>query len=115
MRVIAHLSDLHFGRLDQAILPALKAAVCAAKPDVVVVSGDLTQIDEVRSGGSYLSQNDLRLHFGFEKRTKIDLLEVRWPSGIVDKISNANVNKILTVKEGQGLVDQKDFKSSLRR
>ncbi len=82
---------------------------------VKIVSGDLTQIDEVRSGGSYLSQNDLRLHFGLEKRTKIDRIEVRWPSGIVDKITNANVNKILTVKEGQGLVDQKDFKSSLRR
>lgn len=43
MRAIAHLSDLHFGRLDRAILPALIAAVDAAKPDVVVVSGDLTQ------------------------------------------------------------------------
>ncbi len=43
MRAIAHLSDLHFGRLDRAILPALIAAVDAAKPDVVVISGDLTQ------------------------------------------------------------------------
>ena len=43
MRTIAHLSDLHFGRLDHATLPALIAAVDAAKPDVVVVSGDLTQ------------------------------------------------------------------------
>ncbi|MGA2129927.1 MAG: metallophosphoesterase family protein, partial [Xanthobacteraceae bacterium] len=43
MRAIAHLSDLHFGRLDRAIPPALIAAVDAARPDVVVVSGDLTQ------------------------------------------------------------------------
>ena len=43
MRAIAHLSDLHFGRLDRAILPALIAAIDAAKPDVIVVSGDLTQ------------------------------------------------------------------------
>src|SRR2546426_7562099 len=57
---------------------------------VKIVSGDLTQIDEVRSGGSYLSQNDLRLHFGFEKRTKIDLVEVRWPSGVIDRIPNLN-------------------------
>ena len=42
-----------------------------------VVAGDLIQIDEVRSGDSYLSQSDLRLHFGLEKRTKIDLIEVR--------------------------------------
>lgn len=77
---------------------------------VKVVSGDLTQIDEVRSGGSYISQSDLRLHFGLERRTKIDLIEVRWTSGVVDKITNANVNKIITVKEGRGVVEQKDFK-----
>src|SRR2546426_10897832 len=47
---------------------------------VKIVSGDLTQIDEVHSGGSYLSQNDLRLHFGIEKRTKVNLIEVHWPS-----------------------------------
>jgi enediyne biosynthesis protein E4 len=82
---------------------------------VTIVSGDLRQIDEVRSGGSYLSQSDLRLHFGLEKRTKIDLIEVRWPSGIIDKITNASVNKILTVKEGQGLIEQKDFRSAARR
>jgi hypothetical protein len=74
---------------------------------VKIVSGDLTQIDEVRSGGSYISQSDLRLHFGLEKRTKIDLIEVRWPSGVVDKINNASVNNILTVKEGQGVIERK--------
>jgi hypothetical protein len=78
---------------------------------VKVVSGDLTQIDEVRSGGSYISQNDMRLHFGLEKRTKIDLIEVRWPSGTVDKITTAGVNKILTVKEGKGLIEQREFKT----
>jgi hypothetical protein len=82
---------------------------------VKIVSGDLTQMDEVRSGGSYISQSDLRLHFGLEKRTKIDLIEIRWPSGVVDKITGANVNKILTIKEGQGLIEQKDFKNRARR
>jgi len=79
---------------------------------VKVVSGDLTQIDEVRSGGSYISQNDMRLHFGFEKRTKIDLIEIRWPSGAIDKVTNASVNKILTIKEGKGLIEQKEFKTA---
>ena len=82
---------------------------------VKIVSGDLTQVDEVRSGDSYISQSDLRLHFGLEKRTKIDLIEVRWPSGTVDKITNINANKILTIKEGQGLISQKDFNNSQRR
>ena len=82
---------------------------------VTVVSGDLTQVDEVHSGGSYLSQNDLRLHFGLEKRTKIDSIEVRWPSGVVDKVANLNANKILTIKEGQGVIEQKNFNTSPRR
>jgi len=51
----------------------------------------------------------MRLPFGLEKRTKVDLIEVHWPSGMVDKIANLNANKILTIKEGQGLIDQKDF------
>jgi len=72
---------------------------------VKVVSGDLTQLDEVRSGGSYISQNDLKLHFGLEKRTVVDLIQVRWPSGAVDTLANVPVNKIVTVKEGKGLVD----------
>src|SRR6266700_1185490 len=76
---------------------------------VTIVSGGLTQIEEVYSGGSYLSQSDLRLHFGLEKRSKIDLIEVRWPRGNIDKVTNVGVNKILTIKEGQGIVDQKDF------
>jgi enediyne biosynthesis protein E4 len=77
---------------------------------VKVVSGDLSQIDEVRSGASYISHNDFRLHFGLENRTKIDLIEVRWPGGGVDKIEGVGVNKILVVKEGKGIVEQKEFK-----
>ncbi|MFS8085165.1 MAG: ASPIC/UnbV domain-containing protein, partial [Acidobacteriota bacterium] len=82
---------------------------------VTIVAGGLKQIDEVHSGDSYLSQNDLRLHFGLEKQTKIDLIEVRWPSGTVDKISDAGVNKILTIREGQGVIEQKDFKKGSSR
>ena len=72
---------------------------------VKVVAGDLTQLDEVRSGGSYISQNDFRLHFGLEKRTTVNLIQVRWPSGAVDTLNNVPVNKIVTVKEGKGLVE----------
>jgi hypothetical protein len=82
---------------------------------VKIVAGDLVQIDEVRSGASYISQSDLRLHFGLGARTKIDLIEVRWPGGAVEKITGAAVNKILTVKEGQGLVEQKDFNKGAPR
>jgi hypothetical protein len=76
---------------------------------VKIVSGDLIQLDEVRSGGSYLSQSDLRLHFGLQDKTKIDLVEVRWPNGAIDRVPRVGANKILTIKEGVGLVEQRDF------
>jgi len=71
---------------------------------VKVVSGDLTQVDEVRSGGSYISQNDLKLHFGLEKHTSVNL-QVRWPSSAVDTLTNVPVNRVVTVKEGKGLIE----------
>jgi hypothetical protein len=77
---------------------------------VKVVSGDLVQKDEVRSGDSYISQSDLRLHFGLEQRKRIDLIEIRWPSGVVDKVTDIKVNSIITVKEGKGLVEQREIK-----
>jgi len=55
------------------------------------------------------------LHFGLEKRTKIDVIEVRWPSGVIDRIPNPSVNKILTIKEGKGVVEQKDFNTGSRK
>jgi hypothetical protein len=82
---------------------------------VKVVSGDLVQHDEVRSGDSYISQSDPRLHFGLERRTRIDLIEVRWPGGAVDKITNAKPNGVITIREGQGIVEQKEFKAAPRR
>jgi hypothetical protein len=82
---------------------------------VKVVSGDLIQIGEVYSGDSYLSQNDLRLHFGLETRTKVNLIEVHWPSGTIDKIADAGVNKIITIKEGQGIVGQQFFNSATQQ
>jgi hypothetical protein len=70
------------------------------------------QADEVHSGDSYISQSDMRLHFGLENRTKIDLVEVRWPSGTVDKITTARPNAIVTIKEGVGIIDQKVFRNA---
>ena len=62
------------------------------------------QIDEVRSGGGYFSQNDLRIHFGVGSAQKVDLLEIRWPSGTVDALKDVTVNQLVYVKEGEGIV-----------
>jgi hypothetical protein len=57
------------------------------------------QMEEIRSGGSYLSQNDLRAHFGLGESNKADL-EIHWPSGLKERISGAAANQIMTVVEG---------------
>jgi hypothetical protein len=62
------------------------------------------QIDEVRSGGSYISQNDLRVHFGIGKAEKVELLEIRWPSGQIDTLKNIEPNQLIFVKEGAGIL-----------
>ncbi|MGE5110927.1 MAG: CRTAC1 family protein [Acidobacteriaceae bacterium] len=62
------------------------------------------QIDEVRSGGAYISQNDLRVHFGVGKAAKVDLLEIHWPSGQIDTMKDVKVNQLIYVKEGAGIV-----------
>ncbi len=67
---------------------------------VVCTADSRRQIDEVRSGGSYLSQNDLRLHFGLGQAESAEI-EVRWPSGIVDRFHTPS-NRIVTVEEGRG-------------
>jgi enediyne biosynthesis protein E4 len=61
-------------------------------------------MDEVRSGGSYISQSDLRVHFGLGKATKADL-EVHWPSGQIDKIPGVGANRVVTVIEGKAAAD----------
>jgi hypothetical protein len=63
-------------------------------------SAPLLLVDEVRSGGSYYSQNDLRLHFGLDQAQVVDSLEVRWPSGQVDSFKNLDVNRLYVVEEG---------------
>jgi enediyne biosynthesis protein E4 len=72
------------------------------------------QIDEVRSGGSYFSQNDLRVHFGLGKAEKVELLEIRWPSGQVDTLKDVKPNQLIYVKEGTGIVRTAQFDKSAR-
>ncbi len=60
----------------------------------------LVMIDEVRSGGSYFSQSDLRLHFGLDQAKTVDILEVRWPSGQVDTFRDLLADRLYVVEEG---------------
>jgi hypothetical protein len=76
---------------------------------VKIVTGNHTQIDEVMSGASYLSQNDFRLHFGLGKAKQVDSIEVRWPSGLVERFESVEANQLVQIQEGQGIIRRQDF------
>src|SRR6185437_17115488 len=72
---------------------------------VRVVTGKHAQMDEVHSGGSVMSQSDLRLHFGLGSAQRIDLIEVKWPTTQkTERFTNVKANQILTLKEGSGIL-----------
>src|SRR5205807_8354303 len=70
---------------------------------ITIRAGKRTLVDEVRSGSSYISQSDMRVHFGLGAVTKIDSVQVRWPSGLVERFENLSVDAFNTLKEGSGI------------
>jgi enediyne biosynthesis protein E4 len=79
---------------------------------VKIVTGGMTQTEDVRSGGSYLSQSDLRVHFGLNTATKIDRVEIGWPSGKLETLKDLAVDKFYSVLEGQGIVAPEKIRPS---
>jgi hypothetical protein len=76
----------------------------ALNAKVKVIAGGVTQTDEVRSGGSYLSQHDLRLHFGLGEARRADRVEISWPFGGTEKVMNLEADHSYCVKEGAGII-----------
>jgi hypothetical protein len=85
-------------------LAGTKSNRLALNARIKAVAGDLIQIDEVRSGGSYLSQNDLRIHFGLGSHERLDRVDILWPSGKTETLTNLAADRFYAVKEGQGVV-----------
>ncbi|MDH3493475.1 MAG: CRTAC1 family protein [Acidobacteriota bacterium] len=85
-------------------LSAREGSPLAIGARVTVTTGNIVQNEEIRSGASYLSQNDLRLHFGLGSATKVDLIEIRWPSGKKEVLKDIAADKIYAVSQGKGIV-----------
>jgi len=79
---------------------------------VTVKVGARVLVDEVRSGSSYDSNSDMRIHFGLGAATKIDWIQIRWPSGLTEQFENISVDTIHTLKEGSGSAVAPAAKSS---
>jgi enediyne biosynthesis protein E4 len=83
-------------------LHAAKGNRLALNARLRATAGDLVQEDQVQSGGSYLSQSDLRIHFGLAQHEKVDKLEIYWPSGKVETLTNVGADHFYLLKEGEG-------------
>ena len=70
---------------------------------VTVVAGGRRLVAEVRAGGSYMSHNDMRLHFGLGGEDAIDQVEIRWPSGLVERVDRLESNRFYEAREGFGI------------
>jgi hypothetical protein len=77
-----------------------------------IVAGGMTQTDEIHSGGSYLSQNDLRVHFGLGSAPKVESLEIRWPSGAMETVKDLAVDRFYALLEGKGIVSDEQIRPS---
>ena len=75
-----------------------------------VFAGGLSQIHEVAGGGSYLSQSDLRAHFGLGKATRVESIEVSWPSGQKQTFRDLDVDKFYTIEEGRDQIGSQQFR-----
>jgi hypothetical protein len=101
------------GNQNNSITIKLKGTACnrsAIGARARVVTGDHSQINEVSSGGSVMSQSDLRLQFGLGKSWIVDLLEIRWPTTQkIESFKKIEANQFLTIEEGAGIVKRERY------
>jgi len=89
-------------------LEGVKSNRLALNARVKATAGDLVQLGEVLSGGSYLSQHDLRIHFGLGNHDHLEQAEILWPNGKKELLTNLAADRFYIVREGQGLVSSKE-------
>jgi hypothetical protein len=77
---------------------------------LTLTTGGRRQLREVQSGSSYLTQNDLRAHFGIGAANRSERLEMRWPSGATEVVQDLPANHVITVREGEGVVGRMPFR-----
>lgn len=92
--------------IGSRVLVTAKTVPTADKP--------LVQMDELRSGGSYFSQNDMRMHFGLDQATQVDRVEIRWLSGQVDQLKDLETNRLYVIQEGGKILKAEALKPAMK-
>jgi enediyne biosynthesis protein E4 len=101
--LLRNVNPDHHHWVDLKLIGGPKSPRDAVGATVYLTTGRIRQRGDVLSGGSYLSSNDMRVHFGLGDATKINAIEIYWPSGAVEKTGLPDVDRIYTITEGRGI------------
>src|SRR4051812_47153448 len=104
-QLLLNVSENHNHRALFKLL-GVQSNKMAVGAKVTMTTGKIVQASEVRAGGSYLSSNDPRLHFGLAGETRISQVEIRWPMGEKEILKGINADFIYTITEGKGITDK---------
>ncbi len=104
--LLRNVNPDHHHWVDLKLVGGPKSPRDAVGATVYLKANGVRQRGDVLSGGSYLSSNDFRVHFGLGDAKAVDGVEIRWPSGFVEKLKLASVDRIFTVEEGKGVTGE---------
>ena len=101
--LLRNVNPDHHHWVEMKLVGGPKSPRDAVGATVYLTAGGIRQRGDVLSGGSYLSSNDMRVHFGLGDATAVDSVEIHWPSGAIERTKVPNLDRIFTVEEGKGI------------
>ncbi|HEY2471572.1 MAG TPA: CRTAC1 family protein [Terracidiphilus sp.] len=99
--LLRNMSNDHNHWIELKLIGGGKSPRDAVGTTIYLLAGGMKQREDVISGGSYLSNNDMRPHFGLGQATKIDDIEIHWPDGKVEHVTVPGIDRIVTITEGK--------------
>jgi hypothetical protein len=105
--LLRNVNPDHHHWVELSLVGGVKGPRDAVGAAVYLTAGGLRQRGDVLSGGSFVSSNDPRVHFGLGDSDKVDAVEIHWPGGPTEKVNLPGVDKIFTVEEGKGVTGQR--------
>ncbi|MGB7135138.1 MAG: CRTAC1 family protein, partial [Acidobacteriaceae bacterium] len=104
--LLRNVNPDHHHWVELKLIGGPKSPRDAVGATVYLTAGGMRQRGDVLSGGSYLSSNDMRVHFGLGDATSVDSVEIHWPDGIREKLHLPSVDRIFTVEESRGITGE---------
>ncbi len=104
--LLRNVNPDHHHWVELQLIGGTRSPRDAVGSTVYLTAGGIRQRGDVLSGGSYLSSNDLRVHFGLGDADRVNELEIQWQNGAVEKVQLPSVDRIFTIEEGKGVTGE---------